>query len=456
MNVSLEREIRLNRKKRRSLLLAIIMLLSAVTLSTTGFLIGKTVQGIGYYGKLIDTIVLTPGNRLKTDATPTPAVSETFSVSGRILFSDGTPYSNGLVELRSTPRYTRTDAAGRFDFSEVEPGSHTISAIENGAPIASCNVEVEKTPNISEAQTIRLDNGDYLVKISLKTINVQIELKLSDSDNKMTVTGVKSVAASQDSAGGPGENPSAANPGGGSASANIPGASNGPSAGNSPAPSVSVPSSTQPSAAPKPSAAPSSTPGSTPTPAATPAASSEPSPSPSSRPSSGGATQPTAAQPSSGPQIRAEDNYNGSAKVWTQVSQVDIFAPRDDTGVRLINGDKVIAPGASGQYLFRLHNPDSSSLKYWLKLSESEYRLPIKYRLLSGISETDKSYVGDGEWKRADEIVINEKELSSGEYTYYTLQWKWISESDENDTELAKRQTRNYYIINITIDAESN
>ncbi len=462
MNISLEREIRYSRKKRRSLLLAIIMFLSAVTLSTTGFLVGKTVQGIGYYGKLIDTIVLTPGNRLKPAATPTPAVSETFSVTGRILFSDGTPYSNGVVELRSTPRYTRTDAAGYFSFPGVEPGSHTINAIENGTPIASCRVQVEKTPQVSEAQVIRLDNGDYSVKISLKTISVQIELKLSDNDKKMTVTSVKGTVSTTDATGGQGPNIPTGNPGS-SPAANTPGAQNRPQSGASPVPGVSAPFTT-PSAV-SPSAAfppvPSATPSPAVTPSATPAPSGTPGPQPTSEQSSGGesqtgGTQPSTPQPSSSPIIRAEDNYYGSAKVWTQISQVDIFAPREDTGVKLINGEKVIAPGASGLYLFRLYNPDSSTLRYWLKLSESDYRLPIRYRLLSGISELDKSYVGDDEWKSAEEIEVNGKELSSGEYTYYTLQWKWVSQSNENDTELAKQQTVNYYVINITIDAESN
>ena len=121
-----------NRKLKRYLYLILFFLaIYSFSLYIAGYLLNRTADINGYHSQKIDTIKLTPADR----AHETPAQPYKFAITGRISFSDGSPYRYGTVELRSEPRYSKTDYDGIFIFEDVEPGKHTISAIQNGVAV---------------------------------------------------------------------------------------------------------------------------------------------------------------------------------------------------------------------------------------------------------------------------------------------------------------------------------
>ncbi|HVI39449.1 MAG TPA: hypothetical protein VM577_02220, partial [Anaerovoracaceae bacterium] len=100
-------------------------------------------EGKGLLDKIIDFV-------FKSKEIAVPAV-HIVDLKGIVLYSDKTPYSNGIIELRSTPRYTRTAKDGSFLFRSVGAGEHKINVIdESGNILASCNVDISidrKTSN---------------------------------------------------------------------------------------------------------------------------------------------------------------------------------------------------------------------------------------------------------------------------------------------------------------------
>ncbi len=90
-----------NKKQRLMTLLLVFLLLLALFSSVlVGFLIGRNTDP--YRGQIIDTIFIGPDR------------NRTVHVSGQVVYSDGTPYADGTVELRSEPIITTTDYKGRF------------------------------------------------------------------------------------------------------------------------------------------------------------------------------------------------------------------------------------------------------------------------------------------------------------------------------------------------------
>ena len=113
------------RKYREMLLFLLLILLILVAVSSwlMGYHIGKTVNTtIPYSGQIIDTIVLTPGRE-----TIIPGQGDRvyrINILGRIIYTDGTPFAHGMVELRSKVRYTTTDSRGYFRFEDEIGRAH--------------------------------------------------------------------------------------------------------------------------------------------------------------------------------------------------------------------------------------------------------------------------------------------------------------------------------------------
>lgn len=123
---------------------------------------------------------------------PVP-ILQRIDLKGRVIYSDKTPFAHGLIELRSEPRYTRTDAEGYFIFMDVEVGAHTVSVLdENGHVLASCFIEIERTMEIKDAELVRLPDGTlvFQVAVDIKVLEITLTLK-KDADGK--VTGIEKV-----------------------------------------------------------------------------------------------------------------------------------------------------------------------------------------------------------------------------------------------------------------------
>lgn len=131
--------------------------------------------------------------------------------------------------------------------------------------------------------------------------------------------------------------------------------------------------------------------------------------------------------------------------VWGTETQIAIFEIAYEGGeenitVQSSNGDKVIAPGTTQSYTFKVKNTGEVAIDYLVDVdayvTPSGVALPVDSRL--------NRY--DGEWIVGDHEEYVEIEtldqaedsgtLGAGKYGYYTLEWVWPFESgdDEYDT----------------------
>ena len=127
---------------------------------------------------------------------------------------------------------------------------------------------------------------------------------------------------------------------------------------------------------------------------------------------------------------------------WEADAKLDIF------------GDELLKPGAKGEYLFVVHNPNAFGMKCDIKISftygnETE-NLPIMiYALTVNGKKTEVNKTENGYY--VNDVVINGNAKNS-----FMLAWHWEfdGESDEKDTELGRKGEK--YECGIFITAEEN
>lgn len=142
----------------------------------TVFVIEGTGEGNGLLDKVIDFLFSSEEIKI-----PTAYVVD---VRGTVLYTDKTPYSNGIVELRSTPRYTRTDQDGCFIFKAVEAGRHVINVIDaSGKTLASCNVEISTDEEPHELYNTSFSEGTYKISVAVNVEVLEIRLTLKTDEN---------------------------------------------------------------------------------------------------------------------------------------------------------------------------------------------------------------------------------------------------------------------------------
>lgn len=388
------------REKKHLRIKGILLLLIAVSLTSCiiGFVIGRSVTMEDPTGYIVDTIPLSPEGQ--GDAAP----KTYFKLTGRVLYTDGTPYASSRVELHSNPRYTDTDTLGYFSFEDVEPGSHVINVVRNGVVQATCSVEVDADASYNDTQIVKLDDGSFSIRISLDVSVLELTLVL---DNDRITPQLKDSPSAQENDGGLPENPDLPKP---------PDTPEPPVLPETPV----IPEPPLPPAPPAPGGGPSIPP-------------------------------PPPGAPDRAPAIEAAGQ--GSGQSWTQLTTVDIFGERDGNhNTRTINGQKVLSPGASGSYLFRVKNTEAYSVEYRIRLTdtdENQPALPMKYRLKS-----EGAYIDGNQWQTAAELQAGTKTLTPGASEYYTLEWKWETVSDSNDTEIGTQTGTPRYILMIRINAQ--
>lgn len=152
--------------------------------------------------------------------------------------------------------------------------------------------------------------------------------------------------------------------------------------------------------------------------------------------------------------------------IWSNNTQVDIFHISYKNGEQQItvnsnDGDKLIAPGTSNSYVFKLSNTGNVALDYEVTVeaffSPAEVTIPVTARL----SRYDGEWiVGDNE-NFADIPTLDGAQdsatLGAGRYTYYTLDWQWPFESgdDEYDTMLGNRAVDEDLTFTIVINTRA-
>jgi len=127
--------------------------------------------------------------------------------------------------------------------------------------------------------------------------------------------------------------------------------------------------------------------------------------------------------------------------VWVSDTKLEIFHLSYDSEkgitVNSENGDKLIAPGTSNEYVFTLENTGDVPLDYDMTMESwitgTDLKLPVKARVHD---HTDRYIVGSSsEMVDTDELntVREHSKLSAGRFAVYTLDWEWPYEWD-NDT----------------------
>ncbi len=489
MNTSPSQVEKKEKEKKRRAILPLLLLLLFLLMATScivGFLLGRTTEP-GRFGILIDTIVLSPEGKEPTPSEP-PAVRPTagpaeeptvrptaqpttppsvpaageaggetaadISLLGTVRYTDGTIFARGSVELRSVPRVTALDGEGRFRFDRVAVGSHTLTVLDwAGKTLASREFRVDRD-DIEDAY-MEYEEEVCVLHIKLLTVEVDVEVTLDESLEKLDIQ----LAGDREGGTAPTAPPvttPTSTPTVTATPSAVPTPSSAPSAAPSGTPAAApagVPSmmpSVAPTASPTvtPTARPSEGPSAMPTPTPTSAPSGLPTASPSVPPPPSDHLTPTATPTSRPTPEGSTDVFHGDSGVsWTQQAEIDLFRPLDGSG------DRQIAPGSEGYYLFRLENGRKSTVRFTLAIQEGRFHVPLEYRITDG--ETPS--VVYSPWQTAsvtEETVSEGLELAGGTDGYYRIQWRWpFLGDDATDTALGRRDDR-IYTLRLTIRAE--
>ena len=123
-----------------------------------------------------------------TKTEPAPQ-KETYTVKGRVTLN-GQPLANVELELRSTLKTTKTDKDGNFEFTNVEPGEHSLTALRENVVIGYLSFEMKKD---NKADVSLLENGTYTVSIDKNGAGVELQLVLNEAMATISPTGATAV-----------------------------------------------------------------------------------------------------------------------------------------------------------------------------------------------------------------------------------------------------------------------
>ena len=112
------------------------------------------------------------------------ARDDTYTVKGKVTLN-GQPLSGVDLELRSTLKTTKTDSSGNFVFADVEPGEHSLTALDDGKVIGYLSFELKKD---NKADVALLEDGTYTVSIDQNGAGVEMHLVLNEEAGTLVPT----------------------------------------------------------------------------------------------------------------------------------------------------------------------------------------------------------------------------------------------------------------------------
>ena len=112
------------------------------------------------------------------------APKDTYTVKGKVTLN-GQPLAEAQLELRSTLKTTKTDKEGNFVFTNVEPGEHSLTALDDGKVIGYLSFELEKD---NKADVALLEDGTYTVSIDQNGAGVELHLVLNEEKGTLAPT----------------------------------------------------------------------------------------------------------------------------------------------------------------------------------------------------------------------------------------------------------------------------
>lgn len=322
-------------------------------------------------------------------------------LKGVVIKSDKTPYANGIVELRSEPRYTRTDNNGYFIFGSVEAGKHKISVLDqSGNVLATCNVDLSTVRHTDRLVNTSFSDNTYRINVSVnvQVLEIRITLKTDEEGNVQGIGAldvIKADTAPLDQTGStvPGQPDN--------------GDTQPPDGGNDGSGDVPVP------------------------------------PNGGGTGSSGGGG---GEEPESNPfQFDVYDSGSSSSFGSTTAAQVNIFG----TGKR-------IAPGMKGSYRFTVDNTRNNYRSlYMIDFTKSDTlvagkEIPMVFRLKEG-----NSYVaGDSATWLAASQLHQDKSIAESSKTVYTLEWYWPESANDSFYQKLDRNVDYSYTLRIDVSAQ--
>ena len=117
------------------------------------------------------------------------APKETYTVKGKVTLN-GQPLSEVDLELRSTLKTTKTDKEGNFVFTDVAPGEHSLTALDDGKVIGYLSFELKKD---NKADVALLEDGTYTVSIDQNGAGVELHLVLNEEAGTLAPTEASTV-----------------------------------------------------------------------------------------------------------------------------------------------------------------------------------------------------------------------------------------------------------------------
>lgn len=141
-------------------------------------------------GKVFEDKTLT----VEAEKAALPETSVKFTVKGTVTLN-GDPFEGAAIELRSTLKNSVTDKDGKFTFSDVETGKHSLTVLKDGQAVGYVEFEIQSG---DETAFILLEDGSYLVTVPADTESVEFEFNITD-DGKVEI---KTVSVSEKQPGG--------------------------------------------------------------------------------------------------------------------------------------------------------------------------------------------------------------------------------------------------------------
>ena len=117
------------------------------------------------------------------------APKDTYTVKGKVTLN-GKPLAEVDLELRSTLKTTKTDKNGNFIFTDVEPGKHSLTALDDGKVIGYLSFELKKD---SKSDVVLLEDGTYTVSVAENSAGVELHLVLNEEKGTLAPTEAATV-----------------------------------------------------------------------------------------------------------------------------------------------------------------------------------------------------------------------------------------------------------------------
>lgn len=164
-----------NEKPRRSWLSVLITVLFfgfVLTSGMLGYILGRNTAAPT--GELVDTIVLSPGESAVS------SVNTLCSLSGRLLHTGGAPFSGAEVQLGGSKKVSVTDENGKFYFSGLYSGRHTLAVRDN---TDTALTELHLSLDFSGAEISADFGSDPAFKMSEDAKMLELTLTVDDDRN---------------------------------------------------------------------------------------------------------------------------------------------------------------------------------------------------------------------------------------------------------------------------------